>query len=226
MEPNPPARRKSGRPKGAPTDNQQQRRALILGQAAALFAELGYAASTMDELAERTDLNKGTLYYYYKSKSDLLYELALGANQQAVAIAEASGAQESAVDQLSNFIEKMVSWVYANRNIAVIFIKEQSFFIRVLDTEQFAVVSRTHRSYMRLLYGMISEGVESGAFRRCDVVTIGRAVSTILFSIATWRSTSLTEAAVAEQMKLLFLDGLTSAALSPVAGSGAAPLGT
>jgi len=206
----PTERRKAGRPKSAPTDNQQERRRLILGEAAALFAGLGYATSTMDELAERTDLNKGTLYYYYNSKAQLLYELALSANQQAVAIAQASSTIDKPIDQLANFIENMALWVGANRNIAIIFIKEQNFFSNIFSPEQFTELSRIHRSYMRLIYGMISEGVQLGDFRQCDVVTVGRALSTILFSMATWTSTSLSEAALAEQMKLLFLDGLGS----------------
>ncbi|MDP3750019.1 MAG: TetR/AcrR family transcriptional regulator [Phenylobacterium sp.] len=202
-------KRRAGRPKGPSTDSQQARRELILGEAAALFAEQGYAASTMDELAERLQLNKATLYYYYRAKSDLLYELALQANQQAVEIAQKSADRDTPAEQLSSFIDAMVEWVYANRNIAQIFIMEQNFFGRILDPDQFNELARIQRSYMRLLYGMISEGVESQAFALRDVVTAGRSISTILFNVATWKATSLSAQAVADQMKLLFLEGLT-----------------
>lgn len=43
----------------------------ILNAAEKVFFEKGLAASTMDEIAERAELSKGTLYLYYRSKEDL-----------------------------------------------------------------------------------------------------------------------------------------------------------
>jgi AcrR family transcriptional regulator len=50
-------------------------RAALLGAAAETFAERGFAAATMDEIAERVGLSKGALYYRYKSKEDLFIAL-------------------------------------------------------------------------------------------------------------------------------------------------------
>ncbi|MEL6613746.1 MAG: helix-turn-helix domain-containing protein, partial [Bacteroidota bacterium] len=40
------------------------RRAAMLDAATALFAEKGYASATLDEVAERAEFGKGTLYNY------------------------------------------------------------------------------------------------------------------------------------------------------------------
>ncbi len=51
------------------------RRAAILEAARALFAEKGLLASTIDEVAERAEVAKGTIYLYFKSKEDMLSAL-------------------------------------------------------------------------------------------------------------------------------------------------------
>src|SRR5437588_172704 len=49
--------------------------AALLDAAAETFAQRGFEAATMDEIAERVGLTKGALYYRYKSKEDLFIAL-------------------------------------------------------------------------------------------------------------------------------------------------------
>jgi AcrR family transcriptional regulator len=51
-------------------------RGLILAHAAALFAERGYMATSMNQVAEACGLSKATLYHYYRDKSALLLHIA------------------------------------------------------------------------------------------------------------------------------------------------------
>jgi AcrR family transcriptional regulator len=44
----------------------------ILGTAAALFGERGYDAVSLEDVAERLDVTKGSLYYYFASKDELV----------------------------------------------------------------------------------------------------------------------------------------------------------
>src|SRR4051794_22957237 len=47
----------------------------LLTAAAQAFAERGYEATTMEQIAERVGLSKGALYYRYRSKEDLFLAL-------------------------------------------------------------------------------------------------------------------------------------------------------
>ncbi|MBO3742639.1 TetR family transcriptional regulator [Actinoplanes flavus] len=47
----------------------------IMAVAAALFAERGYRATSMQEIAERVGITKAALYYHFAAKEDLLHEL-------------------------------------------------------------------------------------------------------------------------------------------------------
>lgn len=49
-----------------------ERHRRIVGAAASLFAEVGYEQASMEAIAERADVSKGTVYNYYHNKGELL----------------------------------------------------------------------------------------------------------------------------------------------------------
>ena len=63
---------------------------IIIKEAKKMFNEIGYKATTMEALANRIDIGKGTLYLYFKSKEELLKyiinELVNNINQKAIDI--------------------------------------------------------------------------------------------------------------------------------------------
>lgn len=54
---------------------KQMRRDLILRASEEVFFEKGLRAATLDEIAERAEVSKGTIYLYFASKEDLYYSL-------------------------------------------------------------------------------------------------------------------------------------------------------
>jgi TetR/AcrR family transcriptional regulator len=57
------------------TPGYEIQREQILAEAAALFAQRGFAATSMNEVAERCDVSKPSLYHYFKDKNDLLVNI-------------------------------------------------------------------------------------------------------------------------------------------------------
>jgi len=53
-------------------DVSEERREQILNAAATVFARLGVHESRMDDIVEEAALSKGALYWYFKSKDDLV----------------------------------------------------------------------------------------------------------------------------------------------------------
>ncbi|MBN1555102.1 MAG: TetR/AcrR family transcriptional regulator [Phycisphaerae bacterium] len=60
-------------------DRVQARRSAILTAAEHVFAAKGYSAATVDEIAEKANLSKGSVYNYFQSKQELFGELFLQA---------------------------------------------------------------------------------------------------------------------------------------------------
>src|ERR1700733_11152700 len=76
-------------------------------EAAALvcFAERGFAACSLDEIAARAGVTKGTLYLYFRSKEDLFKAVVRGALvTRIVALTEALSPSESAREQLERLL--------------------------------------------------------------------------------------------------------------------------
>jgi AcrR family transcriptional regulator len=58
---------------GLRESNNRERRAALVDAAYALFAQKGYAATTMDEVAARAGLSRRTAFRYFASKEDLVF---------------------------------------------------------------------------------------------------------------------------------------------------------
>jgi AcrR family transcriptional regulator len=65
-------RRSRGRPRASEREALQTRRALI-DAAAKLIAERGYRGTTVNDVAQRSGLSKGTFYWHFKTKEELLH---------------------------------------------------------------------------------------------------------------------------------------------------------
>jgi AcrR family transcriptional regulator len=56
---------------------RKTRREAIINKAIRIFARQGYERSSMDEIADRARVAKGTLYYYFPSKEELYHAVML-----------------------------------------------------------------------------------------------------------------------------------------------------
>lgn len=75
-----------GRPRRTGSDAGGDPRQQILDAAARLFADRGFAATTMTEVARAVGLGQSSVYYWFRSKEDLLRGLA-GANRESLEVA-------------------------------------------------------------------------------------------------------------------------------------------
>lgn len=71
--------KKSAKAKGKPKQRQKRRlkatRLKLLNAARDAFAEKGFDSTTIDEITERADVGKGTFYYHFTEKQDVIAEL-------------------------------------------------------------------------------------------------------------------------------------------------------
>ncbi|MFG2191164.1 TetR/AcrR family transcriptional regulator [Streptomyces sp. NPDC048639] len=90
------------------TRRRQATRAKLYEAAVTLIAEKGFSATTVDEIADRAGVAKGTVYYNFASKTELFEELLrhgvgllTGSLQQAAdEVAESGGSRVDALDAM------------------------------------------------------------------------------------------------------------------------------
>src|SRR5260370_24207500 len=102
------------------------KREAVLRMAAQGFNERGFVASTLDEVAERLNITKPTLYYYVDSKDEILYEcvrMGLTMLQEAIQAAGTSGG--SALDKRGVAVRKDAELLAIDFGICVIRVSEK-----------------------------------------------------------------------------------------------------
>jgi TetR/AcrR family transcriptional regulator, cholesterol catabolism regulator len=138
------------------------RRREVIDAAAELFAENGYAATSIADLTEATGLAAGGIYHYIGSKEALLLEicdeLLEPLLQQAREIA--AGDELSPKGQLRALLRAWLAHIESHRDHMLVFSQER----QVIEREpQWRAVRRARKDFEQILDGILQRGEESGA---------------------------------------------------------------
>jgi AcrR family transcriptional regulator len=153
-------------PQPAPVRAGADRRAQIAAAAARLFAERGYAETSMRDIAAAVGMGLGAMYYHIDSKEELLARIHEEYVGSIVVELERICAQDlSAVDALHAAGELMMRHLHTYRDHMVAFFTEQ----RRIRGERFAEVAARRRDFERLVEGLLQRGVDEGTLRAHDL---------------------------------------------------------
>jgi AcrR family transcriptional regulator len=209
-----------------PARGREQQRALkreaVLRTAAQLFNEKGYAASTLDEVAERLGVSKPTVYYYAESKDAILLEcvrIGLEMLQTAVRAVDAQGGR--AIDKLVAAMRQYAEIATLDFGMCVIRVGEES-----LPPESRRKVRHMKAGLDREFRELIRLGIEEGSIAPCDPKLAAFTLAGALSWIARWYRPDgpLTPEAIADQCIHVLLLGLCSDATRPEVSAARAAL--
>ena len=169
---------RGGRPKAEQRKESVQR---LMDVARREFIAKGYDAATVEEIAASAGLTKGAVYFYFKSKANLLLSLLDEAErltvEPAVAAVETAAAQGTARDQIVAFLhsQSLAGAEHADRMLLVILMSAELHGRGgELDTRLRSINDRMQQ----LLARVVTDGKRAGEFTS-DVPT-AELVSVIL----------------------------------------------
>ena len=148
----------------------QLKKDAVLAEAAALFNQKGYYATSLTEVAERLGFTKTALYYYVKNKNDLLYQTytrSLDEIQQATADAESNGT--TGLDKLCQYVQSK-SFVHPEPSALL------NEVDAIQDSRRRTELRRRLRGANKRIATWIEQGVEDGSIGPCDPDLAGRFV--------------------------------------------------
>jgi AcrR family transcriptional regulator len=157
---------------------------LVLNTSTELFAERGFAAATMRELAERADLQLSSFYYYFRSKYDVLLAImdsAMGRLEDGAAdvFDERLGPEA----QLHALVARHVQSHLINPAAAGVADAE----LRALEPDDRAEMVGRRDRYEKRFREVIAEGVEEGCFdSELDVKIAVIAILTMSTGVIDW----------------------------------------
>jgi AcrR family transcriptional regulator len=175
------------------------KRGLILGAAAKLFFERGYAATTIDAITEELKASKRAIYEHFASKSDILVEICEQAVRFSVELAERVWREPGdPAAKLRRLARDFTAIVIENQDYIAIASREMKF----LPEESRRRILRLQERFDRVLAAILSEGVTAGALDTPDPEMTGLAISGMIIWVHSWYRAGgrLSPAEIAERM--------------------------
>lgn len=130
----------------------------LLEAAAEIFYEKGYDAASLQEIADRVGILKGSIYYYIKTKADLRDHLLLEVHHRGLAmIKQFAASQGTALDRLEAMIRGHVNFVCSNLPKTTVYLQELKKLDPIERTKMFG-----EHPYRDVFREVIEQGQREG----------------------------------------------------------------
>jgi len=163
---------------------RRNRDAEVVDAAIKLFYEKGYAASSIQDVADMVGVLKGSLYYYISSKEDLLFRILSESHEQArTLMKEVSELDLTAADRLRAFLERMYLWYLEHIERVSLYFNQQQYLTGENRTEMLD----QQREFDRYVRDLLAEAKQEGSLRaNLDIKLASFFVLGALNSIPMW----------------------------------------
>jgi len=155
---------------------KEQRRNAILRSARKEFFEKGFRAVTVDSIARRSELSKGAIYLYFKSKEEIYAQILLRDidkfHEKVVSLLDPS---RSASDNLRRYAEVYAAFFISDRELFRIFMNFMIQHNPVNFTPNINdhIVKSTNQTVV-IIEQILQMGIERGEFPGCRDVRVCR----------------------------------------------------
>jgi AcrR family transcriptional regulator len=186
-----------------------------------LFAERGFAGTSLQDIADALGITRPALYYYVKSKDELLAKLVTevtdGPLGELAELVARPGL--AAVDKLRGIVRVIVVRRATQPARFRLLIRSEA----ELPEELTAAYDQSRRAVLKIVAGVVDEGVRAGTFRPVDSRVAALAVLGMSNWVAWWfRDGRDSVDAVAEQLTDMALAALQRADHRALDGEGPA----
>ncbi len=194
---------------------KSDKREVVFEAAARLFMANGYMSTTMDDVAEAVSLNKGTLYYYYRGKASILFDIVYRLEEGRLAMARSkpfNKGEGGVAASLREFVEDTANYILDNPISSRIATQEAPFLDMWLNEEQLAQLRSCHDEYHAFLVEMIEAGMNSGELMVGNASVMAQGITGALSWMPRWfRSKgALSKSEVAAQLTEMLINGVVT----------------
>jgi AcrR family transcriptional regulator len=171
------------------TRRKQARPAEILDAALKVFAQKGFAAARMEDIAKEAGVTKGTIYLYFENKEAVFKSLvrqAVGTTLTNVTV-DAQTFQGSSRLLLRMILTRITQLLVDSNKFVLpkIVIGESSNFPWLAEFYRFEIIEKG----MKLMMSLIERGIAQGEFRRLPAQHVARLCVAPVLLGAIWRAT-------------------------------------
>ncbi len=144
------------------SEDEPARMQEVLDVAARIFADKGYRGTSLNDIGEALGMNKASLYYYVRSKEDLLRRLILRAGRHLRDVSQDPElGRLPAVAALERLVREHCRVAFEHRHELGVLLHQR----RYLELHSLGEVSARERAYVDRLKSVIERGIGEGSFR-------------------------------------------------------------
>ena len=146
---------------------KELRKRAIMNAALKLFAQFGYEDTTVDMIAEKSELSKGLVYFYFQSKEHILSEIIREYYTPLVSrLEDVVQEYENPLDKFKAFIQTGLEFYAQNPDLAkVLFTVMTPHQVKKLKAQYQHTFTELHKIVAKVLDNILKEGIETGTFK-------------------------------------------------------------
>ncbi len=168
---------------------REARKKDILETAMYLFAEKDFHEVTVDEIAERVGLSKGTLYLYFENKENLFFTIIQEKTRELFGmLREAAGSQASFTDRLTDLVRAYLGFFDTHKSYFKIMHSEKC---RLSEDEHYRMHDHAMEAFGTFFQHMtvfVRSGQEEGALKQAPPVALAKQLQGMLNAFAFHRT--------------------------------------
>jgi AcrR family transcriptional regulator len=166
----------------AKSPRSKRQRKKILNAAGRLFWQKGYKATTIDDIARACRVNKATIYYYFKNKAFLLFEIVCGIMQEGLEnVRPLKSTAMRPREKLRVLIMQHTTWVLSLKWPAIGQMERRNLPPKLL--KQYLILRDEYEDIFR---SIIKEGIQKKEFRKLDPKLYSLFILGLLNSLLNW----------------------------------------
>ncbi len=142
-----------------------ERRVEIVAAAAAVFARLGYARTTLADVAAELGMDRASLYHYVGSKQELFQDVVGGTVEHNAARAEAIAAGPgSPADKLRSVVTEMMTSYAESYPFLYVYLQEDLRAVSADRSDWAKHMRGVNKRYENAVVGIVRAGMADGSF--------------------------------------------------------------
>lgn len=159
------------------------RKTEILAIAARLFREKGYTSVRLDDITDEIGISKPAIYYYFKAKEDILFEICTtqinNLYHQAQSIADSD---LELLDKILQMFKNHIMQFHHHRDSTETYLREAGH----LSMERRKYVSNMLKSYETIIREHVDEAIAQGMIRPINSKQVVRGIGGMCNAVGNW----------------------------------------
>ena len=146
---------------------QEQRKKQILSAALQVLSEKGYEQSRMDDIVDQSELSKGAIYWYYKSKEEVYLSLVdYWFSQYSAGVIEAMQEKKLASAKLKALFDFFLDQFKMNSSVFKVLV--EFWRLAGISTNFNLKLQKVYSEFLDYVIYIIKSGVSNGEFKNVN----------------------------------------------------------